>query len=74
MIDLLSKMLEFNPNKRWSAEKCLNHKIFDKFKNEIISIAPYKIQIFEAEKNEYTTENLIMILQNQIDQIKSSFK
>lgn len=28
-IDLLENMLKLNPNKRFSAEECLNHKFFE---------------------------------------------
>lgn len=28
-LDLLSKMLAFNPNKRYTAEECLNHPYFE---------------------------------------------
>lgn len=49
MGDLISHMLEFNPNNRWTAKQCLNHPVFDKIKKdhpEILNMninAPFKI-------------------------------
>lgn len=34
-IDLLSKMLVYNPDKRYTAEQCLEHEFFKDFKDKI---------------------------------------
>ena len=34
MNDLINNMIEFNPEKRWTLDQCLNHPIFDELKDE----------------------------------------
>ena len=54
LIDILSKMLEFNPFFRPTARELLQHPVFNKLYDPRHDIqAPYKIYI-DIDENEYT--------------------
>ena len=78
--DLVSKMLEFNPNKRWTVEECLDHPIFNslKLENEDICFnikAPHKIDCSVDDPNVGNTmEECLYIIQKEICEMKSFSK
>lgn len=73
LLDLLKKMLAFNPQKRYSASECLNHRFFDpvrpwitKIRNRFI-ITPFRYNI---DYNEYTKSLLTKLRQIMHDNFR----
>lgn len=57
-LDLLERMLVFNPNKRCSVEQCLEHAYFDNLRNPDDEQDYYKPFDWRFEDLELTKENL----------------
>lgn len=74
LLDLLKKMLAFNPQKRLSASECLNHKFFDSVRPWItkvrnnFTITPFKYNI---DYNDYT-HSLLQKLKEVMDENQRS--
>jgi serine/threonine protein kinase len=70
LLDLLKKMMAFNPQKRYTASECLNHKFFDQVRPWItkvrnnFSITPFK---YDIDYNDYT-RNLLKQLANIMEE------
>lgn len=54
-INLLKRMLEFYPEKRWSATQCLDHPFFDPLRDWVIKVRQFPIPEYryEIEVNPY---------------------
>ena len=64
-LDLLSKMLHFNPNKRYTIEQCISHPYFETLHNpeeEPISENPFDWRFDDIE---LTKENLQSIIYDE---------
>jgi len=64
-LDLLAKMLHFNPNKRYTIEQCISHPYFETLHNpeeEPISEAPFD---WSFDDIELTKENLQRIIYDE---------
>lgn len=64
-LDLLSKMLHFNPNKRYTIEQCISHPYFETLHNpeeEPISDNPFDWRFDDIE---LTKENLQSIIYDE---------
>ena len=64
-LDLLSKMLAFNPNKRYTIEQCISHPYFETLHNpeeEPISESPFN---WSFDDIELTKENLQSIIYDE---------
>ena len=45
LFTVLQNLLQFNPNKRWSAKTCLKSPLFDAYRSKLEKDAPYKIKL-----------------------------
>jgi len=70
-LDLLEKMLVFNPNKRYSVEECLSHPYFEQLHDpEDEPTCPEKFE-FEWEANATTKENIQRIFFDEVCKFRS---
>jgi len=61
-LDLLSKMLVFNPNKRYTIEQCISHPYFEGLHNpeeEPICEEPFDWTFDEVELTKENLQNMI---------------
>ena len=57
-VDLLKGMLEFNPQKRYTAKACLDHKVFADIKDpQLEFLAPCKIKVHDQDSSGFDYEN-----------------
>lgn len=61
-IDLLTKMLEFNPRKRWTVEQCIAHPYFEGLHNPEDEPTGDKPFDWKFDEIELTKENLQMAI------------
>lgn len=59
LADLLTQMLSFNPDKRISAEECLEHSFFEEYADEIKDIKPSKYVFDWSWDNFEPTKDLL---------------
>lgn len=73
-LDLLEKMLQFNPNKRWSVEECLAHPYFKELHNEKAEILCAKPFDFEFEKHKMDKPYLQKLMWEEIYHFRKGLK
>ena len=73
-IDLLSKMLTWNPEKRIAVEEALNHKMFSLFHDPFEEPVTAPLSDFEFERPEITLDDLKQLLWKEITLRHPEFK
>jgi serine/threonine protein kinase len=73
-LDLLEKMLRFNPHKRWSVKECLAHPYFKELHNEKAEIVCEQSFDFEFEKQKMDKPYLQKLMWEEIYHFRKGLK